>query len=193
MYPIVAAFDEDTITVYQAYCPEIAQWATVNQKLGGEQFLLSRASWIKPGFLWMMHRSGWASKKRQERVLSIRIRREFFDRCVSQAVLSSYDPSSHVDLSTWRSHLKAAHAVIQWDPDHDMDGRRMARRAIQIGLRRDLLRQYAQDEIVEIIDITKAVREIRSLADQGHDVSAMLPDERPYQVKPSAPQFKEGT
>jgi hypothetical protein len=28
-------------------------------------FSLRRMTWIKPGFLWMMHRSGWATKPNQ--------------------------------------------------------------------------------------------------------------------------------
>lgn len=69
--------------------------------------------------------------------------------------------------------------------DHDTEGRPLERRAIQIRLRLDLLRQQAQDALVEVMDITTAVREFRSLADHGQEVSAILPDERPYQVKPS--------
>ena len=72
-HPIIATFDEDTITVYQAYRPETAEWATVNQRLGGPHYSMDHMSWIKPGFLWMMYRSGWASKAGQEHVLAIKI------------------------------------------------------------------------------------------------------------------------
>lgn len=36
-------------------------------------------SWIKPNFLWMIFRSGWATKENQERVLAMFLRREAFD------------------------------------------------------------------------------------------------------------------
>ena len=62
---IMAQFDADTIVVYQAYRPAIAGFAVEHQRFGGE-FSFSRMSWIKPNFLWMMFRSGWASKEGQE-------------------------------------------------------------------------------------------------------------------------------
>jgi hypothetical protein len=36
-------------------------------------------TWIKPSFLWMMYRCGWATKPGQERVLAIQITREGFE------------------------------------------------------------------------------------------------------------------
>ena len=52
---IYAVFDEKTIRVYQAYNNEIADEAL---KLGkfGSKFSLTRMTWIKPSFLWMMYR-----------------------------------------------------------------------------------------------------------------------------------------
>ena len=76
---ILAQYDDESVTVYQAYRPEIGNFAAKNGYFGGE-FKLSRMSWIKPNFLWMMYRCGWASKQGQEVVLAIRIRREAFDQ-----------------------------------------------------------------------------------------------------------------
>jgi uncharacterized protein DUF4291 len=59
---ILAQFDDDSIYVYQAYRPAIANYAVTNQRFGGE-FSYNRMSWIKPNFLWMMYRSGWAGRK----------------------------------------------------------------------------------------------------------------------------------
>ena len=63
---IYAKFDDKTIRVYQAYNNKIADEAI---KLGrfGEHFSLTRMTWIKPSFLWMMYRCGWAEKENQER------------------------------------------------------------------------------------------------------------------------------
>ncbi len=51
---IYAVFDDKTIRVYQAYNNEIADEAL---KLGkfGSKFSLTRMTWIKPSFLWMMY------------------------------------------------------------------------------------------------------------------------------------------
>jgi Domain of unknown function (DUF4291) len=177
LHPIFAAHDAAAVTVYQAYRPEIAKWAVRHQRFGGPHFL-NRTTWIKPGFLWMMHRSGWASKPNQERVLAVRIRRDFYDSCLRQAVLSSSDPRTSGgggdDEDAWR-------ARIQWDPDHDPKGRRIKeRRAIQMALRHELLREYATGAIVDISDISDRVHGIKLLLDQGHDISPMLPVERVY-------------
>lgn len=75
---IMAQFDDESIVVYQAYRPSIARFAVENQRFGGE-FSFSRMSWIKPNFLWMMYRSGWAEKVGQEHILAVRLKREGFD------------------------------------------------------------------------------------------------------------------
>src|SRR5215468_2098098 len=62
---ILAQYDAESIVVYQAYKPEIGHFAAQNGYFGGE-FSLKRMSWIKPNFLWMMYRSGWATKQDQE-------------------------------------------------------------------------------------------------------------------------------
>lgn len=69
-----AVHDDETITVYQAYNPEIAE-AAVRAGRFVPPFSLNRMTWIKPSFLWMMYRCGWATKPGQERVLAVRITR----------------------------------------------------------------------------------------------------------------------
>ena len=79
---IRAVYTEDTIRVYQAYCPAIAEEAVA---LGtfGPRFKRTRMTWIKPSFLWMMYRCGWATKEGQERVLAMDIKRTAFDEIVN--------------------------------------------------------------------------------------------------------------
>ena len=60
---IYAKFDDKTIRVYQAYNNKIA-----------DEAIKTRMTWIKPSFLWMMYRCGWAEKENQERVLAIDIK-----------------------------------------------------------------------------------------------------------------------
>jgi hypothetical protein len=70
---IRAVYDEQTITVYQAYNKTIAESAVKNQTFVSPPFKMDRMTWIKPSFLWMMYRSGWATKQNQERILAIKI------------------------------------------------------------------------------------------------------------------------
>lgn len=73
-----ALYAERTITLYQAYGEEIADKA-----LTAGTFVapleLNRMAWIKPSFLWMMYRSGWASKRGRERVLAVEVTRDGFE------------------------------------------------------------------------------------------------------------------
>ncbi len=87
---ILAQFDDDSIYVYQAYRPSIARFAVEHQAFGGD-FSFGRMSWIKPNFLWMMYRSGWATKEGQEHILAVRLRRAFFDELLRLVVPSTFD------------------------------------------------------------------------------------------------------
>jgi hypothetical protein len=137
---ILAQYDDDTIIVYQAYRAAIASHAVEHQRFGGE-FNYSRMSWIKPNFLWMMFRSGWAAKEGQEHILAIRLRRPFFDELLEQAVASTFDPARLTTHEEWKNAVGRSDVRLQWDPDHDPCGRCVERRAVQLGLRGETLRR----------------------------------------------------
>lgn len=153
---VLARFDDDSIVVYQAYRPDIADHAVAHQEFGGG-FSWSRMSWIKPNFLWMMHRCGWATKQGQERVLAVRIPRAFFDGLLRAAVPSSFHPQRHPTNEAWRQAVAGSEVRLQWDPDHDPSGRPLERRAIQLGLRGDALRAYGDGLVQSIEDVTPFV------------------------------------
>ena len=131
---IYAVFDDKTIRVYQAYNNKIADEAL---KLGrfGSKFSLTRMTWIKPSFLWMMYRSGWTSKQGQERILAIDLKREGFDEIVKNAVLSSFRGVSGLSKEEWKEKLENSEVRCQWDPDRDIYGNPIGRRAIQLGIK----------------------------------------------------------
>lgn len=140
---ILAHYDESTIIVYQAYRPSIARYAIESGQFGGE-FSFSRMTWIKPGFLWMMYRSGWGTKDNQEMTLALRLRREFFDSLLAQAVQSSYNGGQFTTPEEWRQALARSSVRLQWDPDHAPGGAKLARRAIQLGLRGQVLEAFGK-------------------------------------------------
>src|SRR5689334_6474548 len=113
---ILAQFDAESIIVYQAYNRAIGRFAAERKYFGGS-FSLSRMSWIKPNFLWMMYRSGWGTKADQEVTLAVRIQRRAFDALLAQAVSSSYDPV-HGSEADWHRAVDASSVRLQWDPDH---------------------------------------------------------------------------
>ena len=53
---------------------------------------------------------------------------------------------------------------LQWDPDYGPSGNPVARRAIQLGLRGEVLTRYARDWLLEIRDISDFVREQKANA-----------------------------
>jgi len=180
---IMARFDRDTIWVYQAYNSAIADFAVRNQRFGGS-FSYTRMSWIKPNFLWMMYRSGWASKPGQERVLAIRIKREDFDELLREAVFSSFQSHIYPDHAAWKAAVKASGVRLQWDPDHCPHGHKLARRAIQLGMRDEFLQRYGKNWVIAIEDITDFVHEQhRNINDF---VRLVIPTERVYPVTDKA-------
>jgi hypothetical protein len=175
---IMAQFDDHSIYVYQAYRPSIAKFATENQRFGGD-FSFSRMSWIKPNFLWMMYRAGWASKEGQEHILAIRLRRHFFDELLRQVVPSTFDPARFVSREAWQSSVATSDVRLQWDPDHDPSGKSVQRRAVQLGLRGDALRRYGEKDLISVEDITAFVVEQREHL--GDDFRKLItPAERVY-------------
>ena len=156
---VLAQFDDNAVVVYQAYRPSIGLYAAEHQHFGGPDFSLSRMSWIKPNFLWMMYRCGWAEKEGQEIVLAVSIKRAAFDEILAQAVPSSYVDKYYATSDAWQEAVARSNVRLQWDPDHAPGGAPLERRAVQLGLRGPVLESYARDWIVKIENISDFVRE----------------------------------
>jgi Domain of unknown function (DUF4291) len=155
---IVAQFDEEGVILYQAYRLAIGKFAAQHGYFGGE-FSLNRMSWIKPNFTWMMYRSGWGQKPGQEIVLAVKITRSAFDLILAAAVCSGYERNLYPSEKEWKRAVINSDVRIQWDPDHNPTGGKLARRAIQLGLRGETLAAYAKDWIIWIEDISEFVQE----------------------------------
>ena len=178
---IYAVFDDKTIRVYQAYNNEIADEV---MKLGkfGSKFSLTRMTWIKPSFLWMMYRSGWAIKQGQERILAIDLKREGFDEIVKKSVISTFRESGETSIDDWREKLQNSEVRCQWDPDRDIYGNPIGRRAIQLGIKGEMVKKYVNDWIVNITDITEEVIKIRTSIEEQEFSESVLPLEKIYKV-----------
>ena len=174
----MAQFDDESIYVYQAYRPSIARFAVVHQRFGGD-FSFSRMSWIKPNFLWMMYRAGWATKEGQEHILAVRLRRPFFDELLRMAVPSSFDARHFSTPEEWKVAVAESDVRLQWDPDHDPAGRPQDRRAVQLGLRGHALRRFGGQELISIEDCTPFVAEQRQRV-SGDLADLLIPAEQIY-------------
>ena len=117
-----------------------------------------------------MHRSNWARKPGQERVLAVRITRDGWEEALAKAVLT-------------RSEAMAKAAVhVQWDPERSWRGAALNQYSIQVGIGRDLIRVFADDWITGIADLTPQVRKAAALVKDGRTAQAqrLLPAERVY-------------
>jgi hypothetical protein len=72
--------------------------------------------------------------------------------------------------------------IMQRDPDHDPAGAKVERRAIQLGLRGEVLVQYAREWIIEIQDITDFVYEQRQYVQTHAYQQLVTPREMVYPV-----------
>jgi hypothetical protein len=177
---ILAQYDDQSVVVYQAYRPAIGHFAARHGFFGGE-FSLTRMSWIKPNFLWMMYRSGWGTKAGQEVTLAIRLRRDAFDSILAQAVHSSFVPEIYGDEVTWKAAVAQSAVRLQWDPDHAPNGAKRERRAIQLGLRGEVLACYAREWPLAIMDISDFVAQQRPHARSAATYDQLLtPREEVY-------------
>ena len=154
-----------------------------HETLGGPDFSTTRMTWIKPSLAWMLYRSGYGTKPNQECILKIKLRHSVVAQLLSQC--------------TWRHGQGGiASGRIQWDPERDIltskDGKEPSRmthrRAIQIGLSKELLESYIQN-IVSIQDVTELAHHIQRAhqmlaenpnSDAMKDLVQDLPNERPY-------------
>lgn len=183
---INAVYNDETIRVYQAFNEKIATEAV---ELGtfGKSFKRERMTWIKPSFLWIMYRSGWAEKENQEHILAIDIKREGFEEIINNAVISSYNVNMGISREEWKKQIINSEVRCQFDPDRDIYGNPQPIRAIQLGLRGKMVDKYINEWIVSITDITENVKYLKSLRDSGNLTPDKLPREKEYIMK----NFKE--
>lgn len=183
---IRAVYDDTSVRVYQAFRDAIAEEAV---QLGtfGSHFGLNRMTWIKPSFLWMMYRSGWAEKPGQENILAIGIKREAFDYLLENAVLSTYRSNSGITQEEWKTRIRQSDIRCQWDPERDPGGRPLRWRSVQIGIQGEVVREhYLKDWILHIENITGYVRQLKRQLDGGEDISGLLPPEKIYPMTQAA-------
>ncbi|KKK21346.1 hypothetical protein ARAM_002634 [Aspergillus rambellii] len=190
---IRAVYTPTTITIYQAYNAAIATAAVSAQKLVAP-FKRERMTWIKPSFLWMAYRSGWATKPNQERILAIEITRAGFEWALRHSSLSHDHDRDHVpplggrglseaERQAWRrEQLRRSPVRIQWDPERDCRFRPLPYRSIQVGVSGEAVDRYVDEWIVSVRDVTADMHRVKRLLDEGgqEDARRALPEEKVY-------------
>ena len=188
-YLFLGEHDDDGVYTYMAFNDAIADYAITHQRFGGPHWGADRMSWVKPSFAWVLYRSGYAAKdKNQARVLKIKSSHDAFAELLASCV--------HVVGGCPRDTM----GRVQWDPARDLYAAELdrkrgltprklpTRRAIQIGFKSTLKHQYIESitEIVDVTDLAKRVGAAHAVLLETGDGSAMaalvpeLPHERPY-------------
>lgn len=182
LYEIRADYDRETIVVYQAYSSPIADAALKAQRFVAP-FSFRRMTWIKPSFLWLMHRSNWGQKSGQTRILGIRISRSGWEKALSLGVLTSPEKAVYASADQWNAEFQQARVHIQWDTERSSRGAPLPCFSIQVGLSRHIIQEYVDDWIVGIEDLTPLVRKLNALRKgSSKSLKRMLPPEKVYPV-----------
>lgn len=169
---IRALYDDDTITVYQAYKPSIADPAVATQKLtASPDFKPGRMTWVKPSWAWMLYRSGYSHKDPgQSRILALKVRHDDFVGLLRRGVLSSHVQTA--DRAAAVAQKQASTEVrIQWDPERTVWLDKLEHRSIQIGIPGGLSAQWAEEWVVGIEDVTERARELKRVLDSEDGVT----------------------
>lgn len=182
-FEIRADYDTKTIIVYQAYSKLIATKALEHQTFVSP-FSFNRMTWIKPSFLWLMERSNWGQKSNQEHILAIRIKREGWEKALSEGVLTTPEERVYASGEEWNEKFTEAKVHIQWDPERNIRGTKLDYQSIQVGISRFLITEFVEDWITEIKDYTPLVHKIHTLCRQGKYDNAKkhLPTEHKYEI-----------
>jgi hypothetical protein len=179
---IRAFYTDQFIRVYQAFNDAIADSALQSGKFVSPPFKIERTTWIKPSFLWMMYRSGWAAKENQNRILAIDITHQGLLWALEHSCLSHFDSSTHADYEEWKKLKNTSPVVIQWDPERDIHLNKLEYRALQIGLTPPAAKLYTEQWITDISDVTATAQKIKSLIENNLLAEAirLLPIEKIY-------------
>lgn len=177
---IYAVYNDQTIRVYQAFNPAIAKAAVAAQSFVSP-FKMSRMTWIKPSFLWMMYRAGYGYKDHgQKHILAIDITHDGFKWALKHSCGSHILPD--MTKEDWNDLKDKTPVRIQWDPERDIHHNPLDHRSIQIGLKGEAVKRYVKDWIVGIEDITPLAHEIYDHIQAGETdaAEALCPVEKYY-------------
>ncbi|UQC79284.1 uncharacterized protein CLUP02_04763 [Colletotrichum lupini] len=178
---IRAHFDDETITIYQAYNAAIAEAAVTAQKLDASpNFKLTRMTWIKPSWAWMLYRAGYSYKDRgQERILAIKMTHAGFIGLLRHSVLTHGD-----DMDKGDGRVR-----VQWDPERNVRLEKLPYRSIQIGISAGICGAWVAEGIIGIEDVTARARELKRVLDERPDVGddellalGLVPTEKEFSV-----------
>ena len=101
---VAAQYTDTTVTVHQAYAPAIGRPAARDGRFP-PSWTRDRMTWVKPSFLWMTDRCGWATRRIRRRC-SPSASAGGFAGALRHARLTHHDPAAHPHRDAWRRRLR---------------------------------------------------------------------------------------
>ncbi len=86
-------------------------------------------------------------------------------------IMAQYDHERIIVYQSYRPEIG------NWDPDHDPQGNKLERRAVQIGIRNEETARYSKEDILEIEGISEFVKEQRQHVLTGNLDELITPKE----------------
>ena len=87
-------------------------------------------------------------------------------------------PGRHGTRDVWKEALARSEVRLQWDPSHDPFGEKQERKAIQIGIKGNLLKRFSEEMIEQISDITPFVLKQKIYVEHRQLQHLEIPDEK---------------
>lgn len=176
---VFAHFDDIGIFVYQAFKSSIVEHA-VKKGTFDKGFGLNRITWIKPSFGWILHRSKYATKHRMDAIAKIKISHKNWLNILSESVPTQFDNKIFKNEFEWQNKLRKADIIHQWDPDREINGIRLERGAIQIGLRGAAIFKYVNEWIISVEDVTSLAKKVNHNIKKNISTYDIVPELKEY-------------
>jgi len=181
MKRIFANHDGEGVWVYQAFMPSTVE-AALRKGTFDRGFSLDRMTWIKPSFGWMLYRSGYASKHRQEAILKIKLSHDGFRQILEQSIETSFNANIYESQHAWTAALAKSDVRHQWDPERAITGEKLDRRAIQIGIQSETVKRHVNEWIINLEEVTELAKAIALAIEQKRRPLPAVPTEEEYEV-----------
>ncbi len=78
----------------------------------------------------------------KEKILAIDITRGGFEEILLNSVLSKFEKNIYGNYEKWKKQLSKSDVRCQWDPDRDIYGNSLEKKAIQIGIKGEMVKKY---------------------------------------------------
>lgn len=156
---ILAQYDTELVVVYEALSRAAARSVVQGGRLDALVEDFDRMHWFGTSFTWFMRRTGWATERGQRAVLALWLRRDRFDEILREAVPTHFTEGAFASREAWQEALDSSDVRAQWAPDFPPHGPKLNRKALEIGLRGEMLRGYVTGWVLAVEDITSFVRQ----------------------------------